>query len=245
MTADSSFWSEVIDGTWSAARYSTLGPWTLREGRGGGGRVSAATLSTVATPVDEDQITAAEGAMRDMGQPPLFMVRPEETALDGQLAARGHVVRDPVTIYTCPPDALMSEPIPRVTVFTIWEPLAIMREIWAAGGIGPERVAVMERVPGPKTGFLARHRDKPAGVAFAAIHGSVAMVHAVEVLPHQRRAGMARWIMRAAAFWAAEQQADTLSVICTRANVAANGLYASLGMQAVGQYHYRHLKDGA
>jgi hypothetical protein len=30
-------------------------------------------------------------------------------------------------------------------------------------------------------------------------------------------------------------------VVCTRANEAANALYASLGMASVGQYHYRRM----
>jgi hypothetical protein len=45
--------------------------------------------------------------------------------------------------------------------------------------------------------------------------------------------------MRAAAFWAQEQGAQTLSVICTKANAGANGLYQTLGMAIVGEYHYR------
>ena len=235
-------WFEAIDETWPAARYETLGLWTLREGQGGGNRVSAATLTKGASVPDGASIDAAEAAMRDMGQTPLFMIRPDNSALDEELKQRGYVVKDPVTIYACDLKLLMGEAIPRVSVFTIWEPLAMMKEIWAAGGIGPERLAIMNRVKGIKTGFLARHADKPAGAAFAAMHGDVAMVHAVEILANKRRFGMGRWIMRAAAFWAAEQGATQLSVICTEANVAANGLYASLGMPAMGHYHYRVMK---
>lgn len=237
-------WSDVIDATWPAASYRIDGRWTLREGQGGGSRVSATTLISPCAVVEDADIVSAEHAMRDMGQPSIFMIRAGESALDAQLAQCGYVVKDPVTIYACPPGLLMDAPLPRVTVFGIWEPLSIMQEIWAAGGIGPERLAIMHRVKGARTGFLARHSDKPAGAAFAAIHDRVAMVHAVEILAHQRRAGMGRWIMRAASFWAAEQQADMLSVMCTDANTGANALYTSLGMQAVGQYHYRHLPDG-
>lgn len=231
-------WFAVIDGTWPAARITRAGPFRLREGRGGGQRVSAASAEG---PFTEADIDAAEAAMRDMGQPRIFMIRPGEDALDAALAARGYPVVDPVNIHACPSAQLTDIPIPRVTVFALWEPLAIMREIWAQGGIGPRRLAVMERAPGPKTGLLARHRDKPGGVGFVAIHAGTAMVHAVEILPHQRRQGLGRWMMRAAAFWAVENGADTLSVICLQANTAANGLYAALGMEVVGAYHYRRL----
>ena len=65
------------------------------------------------------------------------------------------------------------------------------------------------------------------------------MIHALEVLPHQRRQGVAGRIMRAAAIWAEEQGAHTISLIVTQANAGAGALYASLGMSLVGQYHYR------
>lgn len=229
---------DALDGTWPAASYRQLGPVTLREGQGGGSRVSAATIDGAFTPQDLD---AAEAAMRAMGQKPVFQLRPGQQALDDALAARGYAVLDPVNLYTCPVDLLCDIPLPRVTVLSVWEPLALMLELWAEGGIGPARIAVMERVKGPKTALLGRHNDKPAGCAFVAIHNGIAMVHAIEVLPTQRRAGMGRWFMRAAALWAQKHGAHTVALMCTKANVAANGLYSSLNMTVVGEYHYRHL----
>lgn len=190
-------------------------------------------------PVTEADIDAAEVAMRAMGQKRIFCLRPGDEALDAQLAARGYEVLDPVNIYMCPVDHLTDLPIPRVTVFTTWEPLAIMREIWAQGGVGPARVAVMERATGPKIGLLLRNNDQPAGAGFVAIQDGVAMVHALEILPDHRRQGLGNWAMRAAAFWARDNGAQTLSVICTKANDGANGLYHALGMEIVGEYHYR------
>lgn len=228
----------VIDHTWPAARYETSGPFTLRAGERGGNRVSAATQDAPFTPGDLDR---AEDAMRAMGQQPLFMIRPGDDDLDASLATRGYAIRDAVTIYTCPVELLCDLPLPRVTAFTIWEPLAIMREIWAEGGIGPGRLAIMDRVAGPRTGILARYNDKPGGTAFVAIHKDTAMLHALEILPHQRKQGLGKWMMRAAALWAAKQGAHTMSVMCTDANSGANALYTSLGMDAVGHYHYRFI----
>ena len=228
----------VVDGTWPAARYEQAGPVVLREGAGGGSRVSSATVSGA---FDDDDLNHAEQAMRAMGQKPIFQIREGQDELDNALATRGYTVLDPVNIYSCPVEQLCDTHIPRVTVLFIWEPLAIMREIWAHGGIGPERIDVMNRAKGPKTSMLGRLNEKPGGVGFVAIHNGVAMVHAVEVVPHQRRSGMGKWFMRAAAFWARDNGAHTLSVICTQANEAANGLYTSLGMNVVGHYHYRHL----
>lgn len=227
----------VVDGTWPPAYKRDLGPITLRQGQGGGSRVSAATANG---PVSTDDITAAEAAMQDMGQDLLFMIRDGDDALDAQLEARGYVIKDPVNVWSCAPEVLTDVAIPRVTTFCVWEPLEIQREIWIAGGIGPARMAVMERAKGPKTALLGRYNDKPAGTGFVAIHDGVAMIHALEILPHQRRKGMGAWMVRQAAFWAVEQGARELALVCTKANAGANGLYASLGMRHVGQYHYRH-----
>ncbi|MFW8594169.1 GNAT family N-acetyltransferase [Cribrihabitans neustonicus] len=232
----------VSEATWPAASTRRLGPVTLREGQGGGSRVSAATVEGGSA--SEEEIAAAEAAMRAMGQDCLFMIREGEAALDAQLAARGYEVKDPVALWTCPVAQLTDVPVPRVTAFCVWEPLAIQHEIWAAGGIGPERFAVMQRAPQPKTALLGRHNDKPAGAGFVAIHDGIAMVHALEVVPQQRRSGMGKWLMRQAAFWAEQQGAKELAVLCTRANGAANRLYTALGLREAGQYHYRILKGG-
>lgn len=231
-------WFAVIDGTWPAARYIPQGPVLLREGQGGGQRVAAASA---AGPLSGAELSAAESAMRGLGQAPLFQLRPGQDEFDAQLAARGYQIRDPVSLHACPAVQLTDRPLPRVTVFYVWEPLAIMTEIWAQAGIGAGRRAVMDRVAGPKTGLLLRHRDQPAGAAFVAIHDGVAMIHALEILPEHQRRGLGGWAMRGAAFWALENGAHTLSVLCTKANDAANGLYRSLGMEIVGAYHYRRL----
>lgn len=228
----------VADATWPAASTRKLGPWTIREGQGGGQRVSAATREGPLADID-----AAEAAMADLGQSPLFMVRGEDAALDGALAARGYVVKDPVVIYSAAAASIASTPPPPVSTFTLWEPLTIMKELWAEGGIGPARLAVMGRVTGPKTAVLGRSQDRSqdraAGVAFVAIHGKTAMLHALEVTPKQRRQGTAVNIMRRAAQWALDHGANTLTLLVTEANAPARALYASLGMQVVGHYHYR------
>ena len=228
---------EVIDYTWPAARRWQAGPWTLRDGQGGGQRVSAATAHGAA--VTEDDISAAEAQMREIGQTPIFQMRgADDAALDAMLAKRGYEKRDPTNIYMAPIAALTDIEIPRVTAFAIWEPLAIMRELWVQSGIGPERQAVMARAT-TKTAILARWNEKPGGIGFAALHGDICMVHAVEVLPHQRRQGVAGWIMRRAAFWAQGHGARHISVLCVSDNEPANALYRALGFTQVGQYHYR------
>jgi GNAT superfamily N-acetyltransferase len=235
MRPDAQMLYDASEATWPPARRWDDGPWTLREGAGGGKRVSAATAHA---PVQDSDIPVAEAAMRAQDQRPLFMIRQGEGALDALLAARGYDRIDEVTTYVAPVDLLTDRSIPHVTCFTVWAPLAIMTEIWAQGGIGPARLAVMDRAA-VKTGILARWNEKPGGVAFAAVHGGICMVHAVEVVAHQRKQGVAEWIMRAAAFWAAKHGAAHLAVLCVTANKPANALYTKLGFTPVGTYHYR------
>ncbi|MCB2127635.1 MAG: GNAT family N-acetyltransferase [Rhodobacteraceae bacterium] len=228
----------VTEATWPAAAFHIAGGFRVREGAGGGQRVSAATAETGWSEADID---AAEGAQRALGQSPLFMIRPADGPLDTALARRGYAIKDPVNLFDAPVGALLGD-APRLSAFAIWPPLAIMRDIWAEGGIGPERVAVMGRAKGPKTAILGRINDRASGVAFVALHGETAMLHALHVVPGQRRQGSAVNMMRMAAKWAQDHGAKRFSVLVTKANQGANALYSSLGMQVVGEYHYRSYK---
>lgn len=228
--------SDVMEATWPAAHLHRAGPWTLRTGNGGGKRVSAATADA---PWVETDIPLAETAMKTLAQPPLFLIRESDDALDHALQARGYRVVDPVIAYTAPCAVLSIPPPPAMAAFTHWPPLAIAENLWAMGGIGPARLAVMHRAKGAKCALLSRTNDHPTGTAFVAIHGETAMLHALEVAPSARRQGSAHNILRAAALWAQENGALTLAAMVTRANTPARALYASMGMQAVGHYHYR------
>lgn len=226
----------AVEATWPAAQSRRLGPWTIRDGQGGGKRVSAATVEEN---FDTPDIDLAEAAMLQLDQPRLFMICQGDAILDESLARKGYAIIDPVVLYSAPVAILTKAPVPPVSAFCIWPPLAIMADIWAAGGIGPARLAVMRRAPAAKTAILARHADRPAGAAFVALHGKIAMIHAIEVAPAHRRKGVGSNILRAAAHWAQDQGATELGLAVTRANGGANELYASHGMSVVGHYHYR------
>lgn len=236
---DASTIFDVVEATWPPAQTSRLGAWTLRDGKGGGKRVSATSLDGVL-----GEITAAEDAMQAAGQTPLFQVRNGQNDLDTALEVAGYRVIDPTNLYACPIEILTTKPLPIAKTYAVWEPLHSMTEVWAAGGIGPERLAVMDRAKGPKTGILGRWQDSIVGTGFVALHGPYAMVHAIEVLANQRGNGVGRMMMEHAAHWAQAQGATWMTLVATRANGAAHALYTSLGMEVVGQYHYR-IKDPA
>lgn len=230
----------ALDATWPAANYSTAGGFIIREGRGGGQRVSAATRA------DEDiDIDAAARAMSLLDQPPLFMLRPGEDTLDTELSARGYAVVDPVVAMVAPCARIATEPPAPLAAIECDLPLAILRQTWAAGGIGPGRINVMGRVRGPHTMLFARVGDRPGGCAFVACDGDVAMLHALWVLPDARRHGAARKILAKSAVWATTYGARDLAVVTTRANTQAQALFATCGMETVSSYHYRKLNPEA
>lgn len=177
--------------------------------------------------------------MRDMGQTPLFMLRAGEDRLDAQLARRGYRLLDPTVINVTDTADLAAPPVAPMRCFAHWPPLAMVTQLWADGGIGPQRLAVMERAQGPKAALLGRDRDRAAGAAFVACHGQWAMLHALEVAPAHRRAGLGRDLVRAAAIWAVGTGAERFAVAVTQDSTGATALYAALGMRPCARYHYR------
>ena len=236
MTADAM--SAAMEATWPPAATTRLGPWLLRDGKGGGKRVSAATLEG---DFDPETIADAEKAMRQAGQTPLFQLRPGQERLDADLAVRGYALVDPVVIYAAKLADLPQLAPPAMTTFPHWPPLGIAADLWAEGGLGPARLDVMHHAKGQKCAILARNADRAAGVAFVAMDGTIGMLHALEVTPSMRRKGSARHILQAAVIWVQENGGTDLGLAVTAANAPARALYASFGMQVVGHYHYRQL----
>lgn len=226
----------VMEATWPAANQRQVGRWLIREGLGGGQRVMA---SSALPGWRAEDLPQAEAAMQALGQPLIFVIYPGDEVLDAALAAEGYKVVDPVVGYAGEIAALGLAAPEHMTTFPHWPPMAIAEDLWAEGGIGPARLAVMARAKGPKCAILGRANDRAAGVAFVALHEDVAMLHALEVTPSQRRQGSAHNILRAAVRWAQDNGAQHFSLVVTEANSGARALYASLGLGLVGQYHYR------
>jgi GNAT superfamily N-acetyltransferase len=236
-TPDVARYFAALAATWLPAETMSLPPFTLRRGGGGGNRVSAATLDGTVDDL-ERAVEAAERAMRAWGQTPLFLVRPGDDALDDLIARRGYLVRDPVRLLRADP-ATLAPACPHPEVVLGPALLAAMAELWVAGGIGPTRLAIMERVPEPKVYLIGRSQDRPAGCGFAARHEDIVMLHALEVAPFARHRGVGSAITRAAAGWTHEIGASDFALAVTESNAPGRALYASLGMAEVARYHYR------
>lgn len=228
---------EVVGATWPAEETIACGPLTLRRSSGGGKRVTAASATGA---VRSGDIDAAEAQMREMGQALLFSLRPGDEALDDMLATRGYAVVDPTNIY-CSPITLFSDvwTDPEKGGLAVWEPLALQLDIWREAGIGPDRIAVMARANCLKTALIGRHDQSPGGTCYVGVHNGIAMMHALEVPQAVRRGGMGMALTVESAQWAEQQGATDFACLCVASNAPANALYAKLGMEIVGQYHYR------
>ena len=220
--------------SWPPVATHRVGPWVLREGPGGGTRVTCAVAEA---PVTSDDLPPLLQAAARLGQPGLVMVRQADDATDGMLATAGWPMGDEVVLYLAPSSGFA--PPPGMAAFALWPPLAIQRLIWNEGGIGAGRQAVMDRTSGPKAAILGRSGDRPAGTAFVAIAGGIAFLHGLTVVPALLRRGTARNIVAAAGAWAQAAGAAWLALAVTRGNLPARVLYASMGMEVVGHYHYR------
>lgn len=227
---------EAAEATWPAAEVVRDGGIATPRGMGAGGRVSASRI--VSPEWREADLEAALARHRAWGQPPLVRALDDDARLNAFLDAQGWRRFKPTAILTRPVTALTDRPVPGMAAFAIWPPLAIQREVWAAGGVGPERLAVMERVAGPKAALLGRLRDRVAGTAFVAAHGPVAFIHAVEVEPGLRRHGVGATLVRKAALWAADAGAALLALAVARENAGALALYRSLGFDEAAGYAY-------
>ncbi|MBL4807780.1 MAG: GNAT family N-acetyltransferase [Rhodobacteraceae bacterium] len=228
---------QVVDATWPAAQQIPCGPFMLRDGQGGGKRASSASLES--TRFTDTDIIAAATAMHDLSQPALFMIRDGEEHLDQALDTLGYRSFDFVTLFASPVKTLTALDKKDLFALAAPEPIAAMAEIWAEAGIGPARQNVMRRTDDPKSCFLGRLNDTPAGAAFVGIFSKIAMVHALEIAEPHRRQGLGLLMMAGMASWAETQNADTFSLVVLSDNSAACGLYRHLGMTEVGHYHYR------
>lgn len=227
--------AQAFEASWPPAELARAGGLVVGRGAGAGGRVSSARADGPWTGADID---AAEALHARWDQRSLFRAWDQDHALIGALEARGYRAEIPTLVMAAPVALLTDRPLPRVTTFAIWPPLAIQRQVWEAGSINPARQAVMERVVLDKTALLGRTEDRAAAAAFVARSGDVAMLHALEVLAPFRRKGLAGWMLRQAAFWAADRGASRLALAVSRANTSAQALYQRHGFAEVASYAY-------
>lgn len=263
MMSDVSAFVAATAATWPPAALHPAGAFVVGEGQGGGQRVSSARF--IGDRFDPADIGRAVAGLASLGQRPSFAVfDTDPPALDTALAADyamgdrvvlmartlspdGHAqegsVPDAFTSDTFTLDVFAAEsPIPSTPLCTLtahWPPTPAQIALWQAAGIGPARLAVMHRAPAPRAALAVQMAGRLAGCAFAAISNGIAVLHALEVAPANRRQGLGRRLMQAAAHWARAQGAGHLALLVVETNAPARALYDGLGYAPVTAMHYR------
>jgi ribosomal protein S18 acetylase RimI-like enzyme len=229
----------ALEAAWRPARAARVGGWLVRGDAAAGKRPSAVwALGDPGMPLG-DAIDAAERLQRGWGQRPLAQIGPADAALDAALAARGWTVAAPCRVLVAPCADVAARGLGGRMAVRVRCPLAALDELWAEGGIGPARRAIMETTPGPKEVLLLREDDRPAAACFVAVPGPIAGLSALHVAPPFRRRGVGAALCAAAAARAAEDGAAWLALAVEAANAPALALYARLGFADAFPYHYR------
>jgi len=229
------FW-RASDLCWPPIRKKTVGPWVIREGGGGGRRVSS---TTPIGDYSKEDILLAEREMQALGQPNIFQIRNKDEDLDILLKEKGYSLVDKTVIYTGNIVEISGLRVPPVTTFNVWPYLSIMKSIWEKGGITDARLSVMRRCNVRKTAILGRIENKAAGCAFISQSEGVSIIQSVFVLPQYRRKGLSRYIISEAAKWGVGEGTSYLALMTSKYNRKARNLYDGLGMKMIDTYHYR------
>ena len=227
---------KFLEDTWPPEQVIHFDDWTIRISDGAGKRASAISLEGT---WEETSFRKLKDLLRKLGKSEIFMIYQSDSLFEKELDKLNYQVFDKSYIFEIPVTELIKSKPPPISMFSIWPPLHIQKELWNSNGIGWQRQSVMNRVSQIKTSILGRWSDNPVASAFIAKSGNVAFLHALVVDQNFRRQGVARALMHHAGQWAEKHSCAKLMVVTTEANVAATSLYTSLEFQLVNKYHYR------
>jgi len=227
---------KLLEDTWPPGEVIHFDNWTIRISNGAGKRASAISLEGV---WEEASFIRLKKFLKRLGKSEIFMIYQSGSLFEKELNKRNYQVFDKSCIFEISVSELIKNEPPPISMFSIWPPLEIQKQLWNSNGVGWQRQAVMNRANQIKTSILARWDDNPVASAFIAKSGNVAFLHALVVEQNFRRQGVARALIRYAGQWADKNNCARLMVVTTEANSAANSLYTSLKFQLVNKYHYR------
>ena len=227
---------KLLEDTWPPGEVIHFDNWTIRISNGAGKRASAISLEGV---WEEASFIRLKKFLKRLGKSEIFMIYQSGSLFEKELNNRNYQVFDKSCIFEISVSELIKNEPPPISMFSIWPPLEIQKQLWNSNGVGWQRQAVMNRANQIKTSILARWDDNPVASAFIAKSGNVAFLHALVVEQNFRRQGVARALIRYAGQWADKNNCARLMVVTTEANSAANSLYTSLKFQLVNKYHYR------
>jgi len=145
--------AETVWVTWPGEETVETPAFTLRRSGDDSRRSRAASAKRDVT---DKEISDAAQQMAAWGQPALFFVPSDAPDFDAQLEVRGYRSHDSAVYYVGRTAEMAARRPPRLSTFEIWEPLAIMADLWAENGISAERQEVMLRALRTRVGLWPR-----------------------------------------------------------------------------------------
>jgi GNAT superfamily N-acetyltransferase len=228
---------------WRPAEIEPLGGWLLRANDGFTSRGnSVLPLRTADRPLTE-ALSAARAWYAARGLPLRIQVPIQaRRLLDAELGARGWAASPDVHVMAARLDRLPGESVPAVTV------TATPDDDWFGcyrDGAGATAAAQGLLLRHDTAGFASiRSGERVLAIGRGAVDDGWLGVTAVEVVPDERRRGLAGRIMRALHDWGRDRGARRVYLQVSPANAAGVGLYRSLGYWVHHDYRYRLDPDG-
>jgi GNAT superfamily N-acetyltransferase len=244
---------ETVVDAWPAAETEDLDGWMLRASGGPSHRGnSVATLDAGSDVPLPTRIARAEEWYRARGQVPMFQLGPcvQPADLDEALAERGYLKEGEAVLARTTPGEALAKPS-RVNFECSVS--ASAKPAWLEVAVHQSRFAgsvdvfkgVLARLGSRCRFALARDpKGQPVATALGIASEDRLGIYAMFTLPHVRRKGAGRELVRALAQSALLDHMRELYLLVETDNVAARGLYAAATFQDVYAYHYRVLDDG-
>ncbi|WP_436761941.1 GNAT family N-acetyltransferase [Streptosporangium sp. V21-05] len=231
----------LVDQAWPALQRVDAGGWTLRAADG----VTKRANSVLPLGEPDDLLAGIEGAEKfyaDRGLPCVFSVGGGATpGLDAALEARGYRVVDPTLIMTA--RLVSGEPggpgEAEEKVELAEAPSQAWLDAWWSvdGRFGGDGLATAARI---LTGVPAVYASLGGeAVGRGVVQGEWFGVYSMAVLPHARRRGHGRDVLRALLSHARAQGTQRAYLVVVESNTAARALYERQGFTVAGRYHYR------
>jgi GNAT superfamily N-acetyltransferase len=242
---------EAVVDAWPAVETLELDGWLLRASGGPTHRGnSVATLEVGTELSDVTRIAQAEAWYRERDKLPMFQIGPRVAPkdLDQLLAERGYRIEgEAVTAVSEPAEILERLRKGPLETSVASKP----SEAWLEVGVRATRFA---STPEIFQGFLTRlgsrcrfalvrdARGEPIASGLGITSEDRLGLYAMFTLPHLRRKGAGKALLRALAQSALSDQMRELYLLVETDNVA-RGLYAQAGFRDVYSYHYRVFDD--
>ncbi|RZQ65797.1 GNAT family N-acetyltransferase [Amycolatopsis suaedae] len=220
-----------------ARHVSGAGGWWLRHDAAGSWWAGSVLPHHDAAPAElPGRIAHAERFYAGHGATACFQISPGAcpATLDAALAARGYVLRSPMSLRTATTATLVGEPRHAVRLDDHPAP-----DWMHVAGAGPAEREVLDRIRLPAAYATAVIGGTPVAVGRAVADTGWAGVFGMATLPEARGRGAARAVLAALAGWARDHAADRMYLQVEPGNTAAERLYDRLGFTEICAYHYR------